>query len=237
MLFDLPFRGVGVNRILGRDRNPNQIAEVQRQQRQANEKRSAQAKRLWLETTQLRGTCAELYLRNRAITCTLPDSLRFAQTCWHQSARRVPALIGKVTGADGFAVHRTYLHNNGYGKSTMTPNKAMLGPTKGGAVHLSNAHGRLVVTEGIETGLSLISGLIDGPISVWAALSASGVAALRLPDRVGKLLIASDGDKIGRDAAKSLATRAYGVGWTVSILDAPDGRDWNDVLMTEALAQ
>ncbi len=114
---------------------------------------------------------------------------------------------------------------------------AVVGPTKGGAVHLSNAHGRLVVTEGIETGLSLISGLIGGPISVWAALSASGVAALRLPDCAGKLLIASDGDKIGRDAAESLATRAYGVGWTVSILDAPDGRDWNDVLMTEAVAQ
>ncbi len=53
---------------------------------------------------------------------------------------------------------------------------------------------------------------------------------LRFPDVPGELVIASDRDAPGRDAAFALATRAQTAGWTVSLLPAPYGRDWNDEL-------
>ena len=90
--------------------------------------------------------------------------------------------------------------------------------------------GPLVVAEGIETALSLTSGLLVTPATVWAALSTSGIRCLHLPDQLGRLTIAPDGDKPGREAANALAERAHALGWKVSLLPAPDGRDWNDIL-------
>ncbi|MDE0589406.1 toprim domain-containing protein [Halocynthiibacter sp. C4] len=204
-----------------------------------NQRRSEFARSSWDYAIPVQGTLAERYLRARGITCVLPKSLRYLATCWHPKAKRVPALIGQVTHSQrsrnrGFAVHRTYLDIQGQGKAALTPSKAMLGATKGGAVRLSLPAKRLVVTEGIETGLSLLSGLIDGPIEVWAALSAGGMQSLNLPRQQGVLLIAPDGDDVGRAAAEALATRAHGFGWQVSILAAPQGSDWNDVLLGKA---
>ena len=87
-----------------------------------------------------------------------------------------------------------------------------------------------MVAEGIETALSLASGLLDAPATVWAALSTCGMRGLRLPPAPGRLTIASDGDDAGRAAAQALATRAHGLGWQVELLPAPEGCDWNDVL-------
>jgi DNA primase len=44
-----------------------------------------------------------------------------------------------------------------------------------------------------------------------------------------RLTIAADGDGPGLAAANDLAARAHGLGWAVSLLPAPEGRDWNDV--------
>lgn len=63
----------------------------------------------------------------------------------------------------------------------MEPAKAMLGNCAGGAVRLIEADGPLVVTEGVETGLSLVSGLLKAPATIWAAMSTSGIKNLRLP--------------------------------------------------------
>ncbi|NHX27436.1 hypothetical protein HA397_26130, partial [Escherichia coli] len=79
-------------------------------------------------------------------------------------------------------------------------------------------------------------GILDHPAQVWAALSASGMAALDLPARPGELIIAPDGDPVGREAAQTLATRAHALGWQVSLMPAPDGFDWNDVLTGKAVA-
>ncbi|MCX7298969.1 MAG: toprim domain-containing protein [Rhodobacterales bacterium] len=69
-----------------------------------------------------------------------------------------------------------------------------------------------------------------------AALSTSGIRGLRLPPIPGRLTIAPDGDKAGRESAHALASRAHGLGWQVSLLPAPEGRDWNDVLTGKAVA-
>ena len=138
-------------------------------------------------------------------------------------------LMAKVDGAARFAVHRTYLNPMG-GKAKVDPPKAMLGGCAGGAVRLSQASGPLVVCEGIETGLSLLCGLLRGHATVWAALSTSGLRGLNLPPYPGRLTIASDGDAPGNESAHALATKAHALGWQVSLLPAPEGRDWNDVL-------
>lgn len=197
-------------------------------------KRTLQAQKVARETIPITGTIGETYLRGRGITCPLPvDTLRFHPTCWHSSAERLPAMVARVKGSDGYAVHRTYLKLDGSGKADVEPPKAMLGNCAGGAVRLIEAEGPLVVTEGIETALSLPSGLLPVPVTLWAAMSTSGMKNLRLPATPSHLIIASDGDTAGRKAAHALAERAHSLGWAVSFLEAPEGKDWNDVLQEE----
>ena len=193
-------------------------------------RRSLQAKALWSEAIPIVGTLGEKYLRNRGITSDLPDTLRFLRNCWHPTGKRIPSLIALVEGVEGFAIHRTYLQLDGSAKTQVSPNKAMLGKVSGGAVRLTSRGNSLVVTEGIETALSLSSGLLDFPATIWAALSTSGLQGLKLPETASNLIIASDGDAEGRKAAYKLALRAEMSGWQVSFLDAPEGQDWNDVL-------
>lgn len=203
------------------------------------EKRQRQARTIWAEALPVQGTPAETYLRARGIDAALPASLRFHPACWHgATATRHLALVAAVEGVVGFGVHRTYLHADGTAKAAVEPAKAMLGQCGGGAVRLSSYAGPLVACEGIETGLSLLSGLLDSPATVWAALSTSGMQALRLPSLAGDLIIAADSDDcgVGVKAAEQLAERAYQKGWKVRIEPAPPGMDWNDALQQKGRA-
>jgi hypothetical protein len=197
-------------------------------------KRTRQAEQVARETIPITGTIVETYLRGRGITCPLPvGALRFHPTCWHSSGKPLPAMVARVKGSAAYAIHRTYLKLDGSGKAEVEPAKAMLGNCAGGAVRLIEAGGPLVVAEGIETALSLACGLLQAPATIWAALSTAGMENLRLPTEAGELIIAMDGDEAGRKAANALADRAYNLGWVVSLLKAPDGQDWNDVLMAQ----
>lgn len=196
----------------------------------------ARALECWNTAKPIHGTLAETYLRTRSINCTLGVTLRFNPSCWHPSGQKLPAMVALVEGAERLAIHRTYLRADGMGKAAVEPAKAMLGSVAGGAVRLSDGADKLIVCEGIETGLSLLSGLVRGSVSVWAALSTSGMKALTLPDKSALLTIATDGDEAGRQAGHALATRATALGWKVSLLPAPDGRDWNDILMMKGAA-
>ena len=102
-------------------------------------------------------------------------------------------------------------------------------------MHLRNVAGPFVVAEGIETALSLACGLLDGPSSIWAALSTSGMIGLHLPNIPGRLTIAPDGDGAGHVAALTLADRATRDGWLVSILTPPKDGDFNDLLRGEVM--
>ena len=59
---------------------------------------------------------------------------------------------------------------------------------------------------------------------------------LTLPDTPGRLTIATDGDAPGRAAGNDLGIRATALGWQVSLLAAPDGCDWNDMLTMKGAA-
>ncbi|GAA4223497.1 hypothetical protein GGQ68_000730 [Sagittula marina] len=206
-------------------------AEAKRRAAQAK-RRAAQACAVWHKALPISATIAETYLRGRGITCALPDTLRFHPDCWHgATARRYPAMVALIDWGVDFAVHRTYLRADGCGKADVDPSRAMLGAASGGAVRLTDEGGPLVVAEGIETALSLASGLLQRPATIWAALSTSGLRGLKIPFETGRLTIAPDGDKAGRTAAIELAERAHASGWIVSTLPVPNGRDWNDILM------
>lgn len=220
-----------------RPQPPNASAIARRAAEDAAQAERAEKKALacWREAQPINGSLAEIYLRHRGITSALPDTLRFHPDCWHPSAQRLPALVGLIEGLPRLAVHRTYLRADGSGKADIDPPKAMLGAALGGAVKLTQAaDGPLVVAEGLETALSLASGLLGRPATIWAALSTSGMAGLRLPGGIPhRLTIAADGDQPGRESAHKLAERASGLGWTVNLLIAPPQADWNDVLQTK----
>lgn len=235
-------RGLGLLEGRSADLTPDPFAAEERCAQEGRERamRLAQARRTWTEARPIAGTLAERYLRARAIRGPLPLSLRFHATTWHgPTARRLPAMVAAVTRegeAEPGAVHRTYLAEPGR-KADVDPNKAMLGPVARGAVRLSKGAGPLVVAEGIETALSLADALADLSPRVWAALSTSGVAGLRLPRPPGDLTLAPDGDSAGRKAAEELARRADAAGWRVKILQPPGaGLDWNDAARREAAA-
>jgi DNA primase len=59
---------------------------------------------------------------------------------------------------------------------------------------------------------------------------------ITMPDLPGRLTVATDGDPAGKTAGNHLAERAAALGWTVSLLPAPDGRDWNDILTMKGAA-
>lgn len=211
--------------------DPAQRVKAKVEQKTEAKRRADQAFAVWREAQPLNATIAETYLRARGITCELPDTLRFHPACWHgATATRHPAMVSVIEGGKDFAIHRTYLRADGLGKAGIQPDKAMLGAASGGAVRLANEAGPLVVAEGIETALSLASGLLQRPATIWAALSTSGVRGLSLPSSPRRLTIAPDGDEAGRLAAHALAERAHASGWAVSTLPAPNGRDWNDIL-------
>lgn len=216
--------------------DPRILAQREADRQKDAVKRAAQALRLWQDAQPIAGTLAETYLRGRGIACDLPNTLRFAPSCWHVSAKRLPAMVARVEGCAMAAVHRTYLRGDGMGKAEVEPTKAMLGSTQGGAVRLAEGPGPLVVCEGLETGLSLLSGLLREPATVWAALSTSGIRGLLLPESPGRLILAPDGDDPGRAAASGLAIRAHARGWAVSILTPPERGDFNDLLTGKAMA-
>jgi hypothetical protein len=226
--------------ITGGDYSPphpiEQTERAEAEQQQAN-RRAAQAAQCWQEAQAISGTIAENYLRKRGITAPFGDQLRYHPDCWHgHIAQRLPAMIAAVTHLHGSglpAIHRTYLAPDGAGKATVSPAKTMLGRTAGGCVQLAHGGDALVVSEGIETALSLLSGLLAESATVVAALSASGVRSLELPPHPGRLVLAPDGDSAGREAAQALGERALLLGWSVSMMDPGDGVDWNDVLMGE----
>jgi putative DNA primase/helicase len=88
----------------------------------------------------------------------------------------------------------------------------------------------LMVAEGIETTLAAMQAT---GLSAWAALSTSGLAALRLPPEVRQVIIVADNDAnaAGERAARTAEQRWLAEGRKVWIWFPPRvGADANDLL-------
>ena len=161
--------------------------------------RTDAARRLWRRCRAIDGTHAEAYLRARAIhRCRFP-ALRFHPALFYRDGggvRRLPALIAAVTGDTGehpgpgerpghgaiAGVQRTWLDPDRPAKAPVSRPRKALGRVHGHAVRFGTpAAGTLLVGEGIETVLSIVTALPD--IAAAAALSAGSLGAFAPPPR------------------------------------------------------
>ncbi|SES64373.1 DUF7146 domain-containing protein [Oceanicella actignis] len=220
-------RGVAMRPAAGsQEEDERRIEEL----RQARARREAWAERIWNEAGPARGTLAETYLRGRHLWLPRTAPIRFHPNAPHPSRLRLPAMVARIDGGEGFAVHCTYLDAEGR-KSGATPAKAIWGLARGGAVRLADprADGPLLIGEGMETALAAAR-LWGGPCAAWAALSATGMETVTLPCVQVEIVALGDGDPAGLRAMRKLAERAAKAGHRVKLLAAPSGQDWADVL-------
>ena len=192
---------------------------------------SSLAIKIWNSSKPLKGSQAKKYLRARGIDCDSVNSMRFSNRLLHSpSGKELPAIVSAITlDSRIVGVHRIYLDQDCKQKSPVAPNKMSLGRISGGAVRLMPAAGdTLAVAEGIETALSVI---IATGIPTWAAISSSGMGAIRMPELPGikRIIIAADADKAGISAADKLAGRLTHR-FDVRIALPPKGKDFNDIL-------
>ena len=199
-----------------------------------NYDRTAAARRLWQRCRAIDGTHAEAYLRARALhRCRFP-ALRFHPALLHRDedgVRRLPALVAAVTGDDGAieGVHRTWLDPHRPAKASVTRPRKALGHVHGLAVRFGvPAAGTLLVGEGIETMLSIVTALPDAVAA--AALSAGSLGAFAPPAGLQRLVIARDNDPEGELAADRLARRCASARVAAHVL-VPEGEDFNHDLV------
>ena len=193
------------------------------------------ARRKWHEAIPLTGTPADVYLRERGLEPGpdgWPPSLRYHSNVKHgPTGLYLPAMLGAVAiypSREVVGLHRTFLRADGRDKAPVSNNKMMLGKCAGGAVRLAAAGPELILSEGIETGLSVQQAT---GLPVWAALPTSGLRAVILPPEVETVVIAADGDEAGEEAAQEAARRFVAEGRQVKIARPPRGLDFNDLLL------
>ncbi len=204
------------------------------------------ARNLWNRCQPIESTHAELYLKARGIRrCRFP-ALRFHHALPYRSDsgawRRYPALVAAVAGDDGEVqgIHRTWLDSRRPAKANVGAPRKSLGRIHGFAVRFGEpaAASTLLVGEGIETVLSLVTVLPDGalqtvvpsPTFAAAALSAGGLGTFVPPLVTARLIVAQDRDEEGERAARRLQQRCTLLGITSTVL-LPAGNDFNQDLV------
>jgi DNA primase len=197
----------------------------------ARSDRSSEAAAIWAACVPAAGTPAERYLRGRAIRGTIPASVRFANLSLGKRAP-MPALVASISTLSGtvLGIQRTFLTPDGSAKATLPggKNKLSLGRVMGGAIRLGAASSELIVTEGLEDGLSLHQ---ETEMPVWVAAGASMLPGLLLPPAVRTVVIAADRDLAGEAAANSAADTFLRQGRRVRIIrPAAPHKDFNDEL-------
>jgi DNA primase len=192
---------------------------------------SAEAIELWQSASPAVGTLAEAYVRHRGIDIALPDTIRFARLRYGRRGPLYPVLVALITdvGNRPMGIQRTYLAADGRGKADVPKAKLSLGRVTGGAIRLGPDGTKVVVTEGLEDGLTLLAGL---ELPVWAAAGCGNLPTMRFPSEVREIVIGSDNDPSGQAEAAKAAERHASAGLAVRIIrPAATYKDFNDELM------
>ena len=196
--------------------------------------RGHEATAIWDAASRAAGTVVESYLRSRALTLPIPPSIRFANIPLG-TRPAMPALVAAVSTLSGAVegIQRTYLKRDGAGKAALPGGKAKfsLGRVRGGAIRLADPAAELIVTEGLEDGLTLLQELGK---PVWVAAGAGMMPAMELPDTVTSVIIGADADGAGERAAQTAADAFSLQGRSVRIIRplAPY-KDFNEELMAD----
>lgn len=198
--------------------------------------------KIWNECQTAYNSLVCEYLVSRGYTNQIPDSIRYHPKLYHSPTKAyysaMVALITKSSDDSANAneiigIHRTYLSlvKGKITKAPVLPDKMILGRAKGGAIQLVPGGRRLVITEGIETALSIMQAT---SLPIWAALSASNMQNIIVPspDLTEEVIIAADNDEAGTRAAETLAARLLNEGYKVKVTMPPyKGSDFNDLLL------
>ncbi len=207
------------------------------------------ARRIWHEASPIAGTPGEGYFRGRGVTMSLPPTLRFHPRVLHGPKARdlwLPAVICAVQDLAGgvTAVHRIYLDPATLratpNKTTLFPDKALLGQPREGAIRLAAAAPRLGRCEGVETGLSIQQAT---GMPIWSAISGGHMAKMALPAIVAEAVTFADRDPVcwqpgplygkrpGEHYALQAAARDRAAGRRALIVAPPGNKeDFNDLL-------
>lgn len=191
---------------------------------------SKAARQIWRSAGPIAGTPAETYLRRRRITMDLPPSLRFARLRYPQEQGQRPALIAAVSSPDGTltGIQRTFLSDEGH-KADVPEAKLSLGRVAGGSIQLGPVEASLVVTEGLEDGLTLAQALGR---SVWVSAGTAMLPRMELAEETRAVVIGADGDAAGEAAANKAAHAFAAAGRRVRIMRPAVGfKDFNAELL------
>lgn len=206
------------------------------------------AQRIVNSSVPIEGTPAAVYLRSRGITMDTPQTLRFARIAPPQiegnglvaanGTDPLPTLIAIVTDAAGQLVglQRTYLTEKGEKAETKPTDtdrkpkvKYSLGNVVGGAIQLGPLSASMLVTEGLEDGLTLAQALGR---SVWVAAGTSMLPQMVFPEVTRAIVIGADGDAAGEAAAAKAAAAFTSRGLATRIMRPAAGyKDFNAELM------
>jgi hypothetical protein len=196
----------------------------------------ARAIEIWEAALPPEGTIVESYLRSRRLPLPPLPVIRFVPELYHADAgSRWPAMVALMTDVNDHptAVQLTYLKHDGSGKAPLAKNdqRRTRGSIKGSGIRLATGEGRLLVGEGMETVLSVY---VETKRPAIAAGPARNLAALQLPTSFREITILEDGDDAGRKGSAAAAHKWRKERRSVAFYKAPDGKDFNDLLMEEA---
>ena len=194
------------------------------------------ARSIWDGATPIGGTPAEAYIRSRGITMPLPQTLRFARLRYPQEHGKRPALVAAVCAPNGdlTGIQRTFLTDEGR-KADVPEVKLSLGRLAGGAIQLGPPVASLIVTEGLEDGLTLVQALGR---SVWVSGGTAMLPRMELADVTRAVVIGADGDAPGEAAATKAAHAFTAIGRKVRIMRPAAGfKDFNAELEAELEAE
>jgi putative DNA primase/helicase len=222
--------------IAGRGNGPPAVA-TRCDEAAGDERRVALARVIWEPAQNARRTPVTAYLASRGLTISPPVSLRYAPALRRLGGTSSPAMVARIDNIDGelIGISRTWLDHSPDGRWRRR-DRAMLGCAAGGAVRLAPADETLMIGEGVETCLAAIQATGQ---PAWAALSTSGMMALRLPVMVRTVVILADHDRngAGERAAHTAAQRWLAEGRRVRIALPPEpDTDFADVLAGAASA-
>jgi len=200
--------------------------------------RTARALSIWSQSLHPRGTCVEVYLRQRGLGVpneAAGEAIRFHPSCPF-ARERTPAmvcLVRDVITNESKAIHRTAISSGGRKVEVRGESRLSLGPIGGGAIKLTpdeEVTTCLGIGEGVETTLSMTRVPEFGTSPVWSLLSEGGIRRLPSLRGVECLWIAVDHDPAGLNAARETAERWRACGAEAFLITPSAPRaDLNDV--------
>ncbi len=186
----------------------------------------------------LKGTPAATYLRTRGIilgelSSSAKQELGCIPSCYHTGAKlSFPVLLAPLRDCNGRVqgVLRTFLAHNGKAKAPINTSKLALGSTTGASIHLTPPRKTLILTEGLEDGLSILQAINPKHYGVWCAVGGNLLSIIIPRDEVNHVVLAVDNDKAGQAYINKLAPRLKREGFRVSAAIPTHGKDFNEML-------